>query len=398
MAYFKPYIDETGLHLPTYQDILDRINEQARQIFGNDIYLEPDSQDYQANAEVADLWTDMADLAQQVYNNRSIKDALGVAVDGLMKINGIRRLAASKSICTVTLTGTPGTPIIGGLITDEMSEVIWAVEDTVIPDSGSINALATCQTDGELYADTGTLNKIVTQTQGWVSVVNPNNAIPGKSVESDPAAKARQTISTARPSKTVLQGLTGGIAEIQNVQRYKAYENDTGMTDANSIPEHSVCYIVEGGDAKAIATEIYLRKTPGCGTYGDVEVEVVIVDPTLGEPPPIKFYRPAYVDVFVRVNIKERQGYVDTLSNEIKQAVSDFINTLDIGEDVSVSLLETISQSVTPSLRSPAFTLSATTPVLVGTSAGSLAEADIDIEFKGAARCDPENVEVISIA
>lgn len=399
MAYFKPYIDETGLHLPTYQDTLDRLNEQARQIFGNDIYLEPDSQDYQANAEVADLWADMADLAQQVYNNRSIKDALGVSVDGLMKINGIKRLAASKSICTVTVTGTPGTAITNGLISDEMSEVIWSIDDTVIPDSGSINVLATCQTDGEIYGDAGTLNKIVTQTQGWVSVVNPGNAIPGKPVESDPAAKARQTISTARPSKTVLQGLMGGIAEIPNVFRSKVYENDTGVFGAYGIPipEHSICAIVEGGDAKAVAMEIYLRKTPGCDTYGDVEVEVVDVDPTLGEPPPIKFYRPVYVDVYVRVNIKERQGYVDTLSVEIKQAVSDFINALDIGEDISVSLLETIAQSVTPNLRTPAFTLSATTPVLIGRDADSLAEADIDIEFNGAARCNPENVEVVSI-
>ena len=27
MAYFKPYIDETGIHLPLYQEVLDKINE-----------------------------------------------------------------------------------------------------------------------------------------------------------------------------------------------------------------------------------------------------------------------------------------------------------------------------------------------------------------------------------
>jgi hypothetical protein len=230
-------------------------------------------------------------------------------------------------------------------------------------------------------------------------VVNANNAIPGNPVESDPAAKARQTISTARPSKTVLQGLTGGIAEIPNVQRYRAYENDTGVFGFYGvpIPEHSVCYIVEGGDQKAIAEDIYLRKTPGCGTYGDVEVEVVSIDPTLGEPPPMRFYRPAYVDIFIRVNIKQRAGFVDSLIDDIKQAVSDFINALDIGEDVSVSLLETVAQSTVPNLRSPVFTLSAALPVIVGTDAADLREADIEIEFKGAARCEPENVEVVSI-
>ncbi len=399
MAYFKPFIDETGLHLPTYQETLDHLNDRFRDIFGHDIYLGNDSQDYQANAEVADLWADMANLAQQVYNNRSIQTALGVSVDGLMKINGIKRLPASKSICDVTVSGTPGTKITGGLVSDKTGENVWAVEDCVIPAEGYINVTAACLTDGEIYADAGTLNKIVTQTQGWVSVVNPANALPGKPVESDPAAKARQAISTARPSKTVLMGLIGGIAEIPDVLRYKVYENDTGEFGYYGIPipEHSICVIAEGGDEQEIAEEIYLRKTPGCDTYGDVAVDVVSTDPMLGEPPPMRFYRPAYVDVFVRVNIKERPGYVDRLAEEIKQAVSDFINSLDIGEDVSVSLLETVAQSVVPNLRTPVFTLSANLPVLAGTAADDLREADIHIDFKGAARCIPERVEVVSV-
>lgn len=399
MAYFKPYIDAAGLHQPTYQDTLDHLNERAREIFGSDIYLEPDSQDYQANAEVADLFADICDAVQQAYNNRSIKDALGVSVDGLMKINGLKRLAASQSFCTVTVTGEPGTHIVGGLITDDIGEVIWSVEDCVIPSGGAIDVTATCQSDGENYADAGTLTTIVTQTRGWIAVRNAHNAIPGRAVESDPAAKARQSISTARPSKTVLQGLTGGIAEIPNVQRYRAYENDTGTFGFYGvpIPAHSICYIVEGGDEQAIADEIYLRKTPGCATYGDIEKDVVSIDPTVGDPPPMRFFRPAYADIFVRVNIKQRAGFVDSLIDDIKAAVSDFINALDIGEDVSVSLLETVAQSCVPSMRSPVFTLSATQPVLIGTDAGDLLEADIDIEFKGAARCAPENVEVVSV-
>lgn len=395
MAYFKPIIDETGLHLPTYQDTFDWLNEQARAIFGNDIYLEPDSQDYQINAEVADLWADLADLVQQTYHNRSIQFAQGVSVDGLLKINGLKRLSATKSVCIVTLTGTPGTPIRGGLISNQMGELIWAVENTVIPASGIIDVTATCQTAGDIYADAGTLNKIVTQTSGWLSVVNDANAIPGKPIESDIAVKARQAVSTARPSKTVLQGLIGGIAEIPNVQRYRVYENDKGTPDNNGIPEHCVCWVVEGGDSEVIGKEIYLRKTPGCNTYGDVEVRIAPPDPMLDNPPPIHFFRPAYIGVYVQIKIKPRQGYVNALTDDIKQAVSGFINSLDIGEEVSVSLLGTIAQSVTPNLRAPVFTLAPSIPILLGTVEGSFAEADIKIAFHAAAQCTPDNVEVV---
>ena len=47
MAYFAPYIDATGFHYPTYQDIVDDMVAGAKSIFGSDLYLENDSADYQ---------------------------------------------------------------------------------------------------------------------------------------------------------------------------------------------------------------------------------------------------------------------------------------------------------------------------------------------------------------
>ena len=47
MSYFTPYIDDSGLHMPTYNDILADIIASMKAIYGNDIYLEADSADYQ---------------------------------------------------------------------------------------------------------------------------------------------------------------------------------------------------------------------------------------------------------------------------------------------------------------------------------------------------------------
>lgn len=47
MAYFSPYIDLTGMHIPTYADIRDELISMMKQIFGQDIYIDVDSQDYQ---------------------------------------------------------------------------------------------------------------------------------------------------------------------------------------------------------------------------------------------------------------------------------------------------------------------------------------------------------------
>lgn len=47
MTYFKPYVDSTGLHIPTYNDILEDMIAAMKQIYGDDIYLDNSSPDYQ---------------------------------------------------------------------------------------------------------------------------------------------------------------------------------------------------------------------------------------------------------------------------------------------------------------------------------------------------------------
>ena len=39
MSYFAPYVDGSGLHMPTYQDILDDMIASMKKIYGSDIYL-----------------------------------------------------------------------------------------------------------------------------------------------------------------------------------------------------------------------------------------------------------------------------------------------------------------------------------------------------------------------
>ena len=81
MSYFSPYIDGTGMHVPLYQDILEDLLDKMRQIFGNDIYLEPDSQDYQQIAIFARVIYDSFNLSLLSYNNRTPKDAIGIGFD-----------------------------------------------------------------------------------------------------------------------------------------------------------------------------------------------------------------------------------------------------------------------------------------------------------------------------
>ena len=47
MTYYKPYVDSKGLHIPTYNDILEKLVASMKQIYGDDIYLETGPPDFE---------------------------------------------------------------------------------------------------------------------------------------------------------------------------------------------------------------------------------------------------------------------------------------------------------------------------------------------------------------
>lgn len=387
MAYFTPYIDTSGLHIPAYTEIRDSLVEDAKTIFGQDIYLEPDSQDYQYISAVALKINDAFLAAQMVYNSRSPSGSIGTTLDSIVKLNGIKRKSATYSTASVTLTGTAGTVITNGIVGD-VSGNNWSLPVTVtIGAGGTVQTTATCQIAGAILASAGDINKIVTPTAGWTGVTN-TIATVGAPVESDGQLRSRQAISTARPSRTMLEGTTGGIAEVPGVTRYRLYENDTNVTDSHGLPAHSITAVVEGGANLDIATAIYQRKGIGCYTNGDISVGIV---DSSGRTTNIRFYRPAYVDIKVTVSVKALAGYTTQTTADIKENVMDYLNSLDIGESLTLSALWGAALSAMPNLRAPAFSI---TSLTAGKGAGPQGTTDIPIGFNEVTRGSLANITV----
>jgi len=91
MAYFAPYIDGTGLHLPTYEDRLEALEESYRSIFGPEAVLTEAVPDYQLLSVFARALDDVSALVLQTYNSRSPAYAAGAALDLLLPQYGLSR-------------------------------------------------------------------------------------------------------------------------------------------------------------------------------------------------------------------------------------------------------------------------------------------------------------------
>ena len=71
MSYFPPYIDASGIHLPTYEDRLQDLCAAYRSIFGQEAELDPAVPDYQLLSVFARALDDTSAMVLQAYNSRN---------------------------------------------------------------------------------------------------------------------------------------------------------------------------------------------------------------------------------------------------------------------------------------------------------------------------------------
>jgi len=383
-------VTASGISAPDYQTILNTLTGYFQQIYGDDVYLESDSKDGQMLAIYARGIHDVNNMAIAVYNSFSPATAQGRGLASNVKINGIAVTPASRSTADVRIVGQVGTLITNGTVRDS-NGITWSLPaSVVIGIDGAVTVTATCQIDGAVVAPAGSITEIGTPTRGWQSVTNPTAATAGRKVETDAELRQRQSKSVAIPSLTVLDGIMGAVATLDGVERYRGYENDTSVEDANGLPPHSISLVVAGGDAAAIAKTIATKKTPGGGTYGTTTISVT---DKYGIVHPISFFRPTSVDIFARVEIKALQGYTSAVGEEIRTAVAAYINEIEIGDPVYLTRLF-LPANLNGSADSATFDI---TDLQIGTSPGSLAPANVIIGFNAAAACSPDNIVVVVV-
>lgn len=379
-------IDATGISAPDYPTILASLVGSYQAIYGADTYLEPDSQDGAFLAIFALAMSDTNSMAISTYNQFSPASAQGEGLSRAVKVNGLTRLVPTYSQADVDIGGSFGTTLINAIVTDA-SGVQWVILGTVtIPAAGVITATAEAVQPGAIVAPAGSLTGIGTPTRGWQTVTNRYAALVGAPVESDSGLRARQAVSTALPSRSIFEGMQGAILAIPGVARLKSYENDSAAPDANGIPSHTLCFVVDGGDPQTIANTISVKKGPGTDTYGDMVVTVVDVYLI---PHPIRFYRPRVVVVNVEITIQALPGYIAAVGSAIIAAVVAYIQALPIAAPVRISRLYVPIDGA-----GATFNLLGVRLSRVG---GPLLASDIIMQFIEAVTCTAANVTLTVI-
>lgn len=321
----------SGASGPSYTDILLSLEARARSIYGQDAYLEPDSQDGQLLAIVARAISDCNDAAIAAYHARGPQTAIGEGLSSVVKINNIRRAVATNSQVSLLVSGAVGTVINNGEARDA-NGTIWVLPASVtIPGGGTITVTATSKEKGDYRAEPNTVNVINTPTAGWSSVNNAAAAIAGLPVESDADLRRRQAVSPALNAKSIFNSMLAQILNVAGVAVARIYENNSNTTDANGIPAKTLAVVVSGGAANDVADAIMNTRSPGVGLFGSTTVNRT---DDVGQVQAIKFSVPTLVTIKVEINLTALTGYTTEVGDEIKAILVDHFNTLPIGDKV----------------------------------------------------------------
>lgn len=317
-------------------------------------------------AHDAEVFGALDETLQQAYNSKDPNKAQDVDLDTIALINNIYREQGAHGSVKLILTGVPGTIIDRGKrVSSRTTGSRWVIEQGVsIDTTGQAEVNAFCELIGMIEADANTITQIVDTVGGWTGVTNPENAIVGRDQELDHQLRVRRAVQVGNSGSSQMDSLYGSIFGVQDVRRVKIYENDTGsdatdpVWNPHGLPAHAMCILVDGGTDDDVAQAIYDKRNPGTPQYKSPTASPVVEHvPSKIYPSSVSiiaFNRPKYIDMILKIKIKNDGTLPSDVEELIREAFMEFaagdlvpadvgfkIQGFDIGEDVPYSTMFT---------------------------------------------------------
>lgn len=347
-------IGPLGLTVATRDELKAQYDTDFEGIYGTDINLDQDSPDGQMIGIFIQAILDMEDLLVQIYNMFDPDNAVGVILDQRVAINGIQRQAGTYTLTPISIVTSQACNLYG---LDQDVQPVYTVQDNagnkwllqttqLIGGAGTTVATFRAEFPGANLTIPNTIDIPVTIVLGVVTVNNPTlYTTLGMNEESDAALKVRRQKSVSLASQGYLAGLLAALENINGVTSAFVYENNTGSTDGDGVPGHSIWVIVSGTATDAeIANAIYTKRNAGCGMKGSTTYTVTQVD---GSPFVIRWDTVLPENLFIVFTATSIDGVdIPNLALIRPGLVTSFVP--GVNQEVNINTLATEVQEIDP--------------------------------------------------
>ena len=345
-------IDANGFKAESFTEILTRLSNGLKNIYGQDINLDQDSPDGQQLGIQANIISDFQDLALYIYNSMDPDLADGANFDKLLKLLARTRLPSSRSTVDIEMVLNKTVSIPASYTIKDLNNQNWIIGTAQTLDAGTHLVSFYSEDWGNITAEPNTINEQVTILTEVVNINNPESAISGRDEESIVQVRERRNKILEINASSTIGSIIGKILDLNGVIDAVPYENMTKIYDpVRDIQPNSYWIVVKGGDIAQISEIIAKDKTGGTGLKGQVETvyieKFVRKDGSVREfYHDVKFDRPTEVSIHIKFKVSRK---ISTQSIDIEHIKDTLANKeFYIAQNITVTeLYSTIYSAAT---------------------------------------------------
>lgn len=336
-------IDETGLSIDRYTEILAKLIEDYKATFGEDMAVDDPRSVSGKDANIfATAVDDQNGLIQGVADAFDTNNSKGIYLSRLVLLNGIERKENQFSTVSVNVTaGTASAEIFqGDLVSDQNEVYTWAIDSdvTLLPfETKSVSA--TCQVEGAISVAQDTITKIITKRYSWETVNNPASSTVGRKEETDTALKIRRRETSKGTSTSSGPSVNKNLFQTENVAFANTFFNTEEVTDSDGILPGGIWAIVKGGSDSDIIETLVKSCSPTTRYKGSVTGSYT---DEYGKSYAAAFDRPDDIDNYIYVRIKANSSFPKDGTTQLKNNLKAFYDeNIGIGTTVPYGRLYT---------------------------------------------------------
>lgn len=383
------YDRQAGLKISSRAEILEDLKAITKIAYGEDFVIEQGNEWFSFLDLLAGSLSNVAGASQELYNSLSFEGASGTTLDNAVAFAGIKRRPYSNS--TVVIVASVDTSverplrINSGLVLVDSNGGKWISKEDIVIEKykKSSNGIKVENYVGTALFEASSSNTDPTGIQlapynnntndtlepenksyeDHFTFINETPSIVGHLEESDAQLRSRFVEQQFRQSTGTYEGLKAQLLDIPQVGFVNIIENPSAESSGApyNLPAHSIWCIVDGvstwdgsdysrdvNDIN-IANTILNHKSLGCvvssgsdesyssgeGT-GQIKVKLTR-DSSEYE---IKFSRATLIETFVDIKLNTELtdlGLKNSIIEDIKLNVENYVNNLGIGNDVLTS-------------------------------------------------------------
>ena len=358
---------ESGMIVPTDENVLSGIQTKFKEIFGSDLDLSAETPVGRLIEGMAVVVKSTLGVTAQSANQFNVQYATGIYLDSIGQIYGIQRTPDTKTKILVNCffsTDTIETIVIqaGSLIMSSATGDLFRIDEDVASDDPSITideesgrtyvqVTATAVNTGPIISPPGTIDIIQSSVQGWTGCSTVSMIYVGTNLETDESFRKR--IINSRPVGVGFnESLNSALERIDGVYSSCIIDNNTGfriLKKGISVPAHSVfvCldFIETNTIKEEIAKAISVAKPVGVGLLDSGVPSAILIkqnvpygyDGMMSQE--ISFYKAVRTSIIVHISYFVGNYAGSNIKNDIASVVSEYMDTVGVGGTIYGSMI-----------------------------------------------------------